>query len=84
MPSKERGVFSMSTIRRSVLRMVASFRSARAEADLAREINAHSQLLEDKFLAQGMSPDQARSAARRMFGGVERAKEHQRDVRSFR
>ena len=30
-----------------------------------------------------MSPDEARRAARRAFGGVEQAKEQQRDARSF-
>jgi len=54
------------------------------EADLAREINAHLRLLEDKFTAQGMSRDDARAAAKRAFGGVEQTKEQQRDARSFR
>jgi putative ABC transport system permease protein len=31
-----------------------------------------------------MSPEEARFAAQRAFGGVEQAKEHQRDARSFR
>jgi putative ABC transport system permease protein len=74
----------MSTSRRFFRRLAAPFRSARAEHDLAREIRAHLQLLEDRFIAQGMSPDQARYAAQRAFGGVEQAKEHQRDARSFR
>jgi putative ABC transport system permease protein len=74
----------MAAVRRLLLRLVALFRSNRAEADLAREIAAHLQLLEDKFIAQGMSRDDARSAARRAFGGIEQAKEHQRDARSFR
>lgn len=74
----------MAPIRRFLLRLVSFFRSGHAEAELAREIDSHLQLLEDKFLAQGMSPAEARSAARRAFGGVEQTKEHQRDTRSFR
>lgn len=74
----------MSAIRRALLRLLSFFRSDRAEADLAREINAHLQLLEDRFIAQGMSAADARYAAKRAFGGVEQAKEHQRDARSFR
>jgi putative ABC transport system permease protein len=74
----------MSAVRRFFLRAFSFFRSRRAEADLAREITAHLQLLEDKFAAQGMSPNDARDAARRAFGGVEQAKERQRDSRSFR
>lgn len=74
----------MAPVRRFLLRLLSFFRSGRAEAELAREIHAHLQLLEDDFLAQGMSPAEARSAARRAFGGVEQVKEHQRDARSFR
>jgi putative ABC transport system permease protein len=74
----------VAAIRRALLRVVAFFRSDHAEADLAREIHAHLQLLEDRFVAQGMSAEDARFAARRTFGGVEQAKEHQRDARSFR
>ena len=74
----------MSAIRRFLLRLLSLVRSDRAETDLAREINAHLQLLEDDFRARGMSRRDARAAARRAFGGVEQVKEHQRDARSFR
>ena len=71
-------------MRRFFRRLVAPFRSNHAEAELAREIRSHLRLLEDRFLARGMSPEEARYAAQRAFGGVEQAKEHQRDARSFR
>src|SRR5688572_14044300 len=74
----------MTAIRRFLRRLLSLVRSDRAEHDLAREIDAHLQLLEDQFVAQGMSAGDARVAARRAFGGVEQAKEHQRDARSFR
>ncbi len=74
----------MAGVRRLLLRFLTFFRSDRAEADLAREIAAHLKLLEDSFLAQGMSAEEARYAARRAFGGVEQVKEKQRDTRSFR
>lgn len=74
----------MSAMRRSLFRLLSFFRAGHAEAELAREINSHLQLLEDELLAQGMSAADARSAARRAFGGVEQVKEHQRDERSFR
>ena len=64
--------------------LVTLFRPGTAESDLSREINAHLQLLEDQHVADGMSRDEARYAARRTFGGVEQAKEQQRDARSFR
>jgi putative ABC transport system permease protein len=74
----------MTTIRRFVLRLRSFFRPGAAEAELSREIHAHLQLLEDEFVSKGMSRDEARLAARRAFGGVEQAKEHQRDARGFR
>jgi hypothetical protein len=74
----------MSQLRRFLRRGVALFRSGRAESDLAREITAQLQLLEDTFVARGMTREDARYAAKRAFGGIDRAKELQRDERSFR
>src|SRR3954469_24141429 len=71
-------------MRRTIRRLLSSFRSSRAEQELTREIRSHLQLLEDQYLAKGMDPAEARYAARRAFGGVEQAKEHQRDARMFR
>jgi putative ABC transport system permease protein len=74
----------MTTIRRFALRLLSFFRPGSAEAELSREIHSHLQLLEDQFVSKGMPRDEARLAARRAFGGVEQAKEHQRDARGFR
>ncbi len=74
----------MPLLRRFVRRLAALFRHDRSETELAREIGAHLQLIEDKYRAQGMSDAEARHAARREFGGVEQAKERQRDARTFR
>jgi putative ABC transport system permease protein len=72
-------------MRRFALRLLALVRSGKAEADLKREIDAHLQLLEDRFVSQGMSARDARDAARRAFGGqVEQTRLRQRDARSFR
>jgi putative ABC transport system permease protein len=71
-------------MRRILLRLLSSFRSSRAERELAREIRAHLQLLEDQYIASGMDAEEARCAALRAFGGVEQVKEHQREVRMFR
>jgi putative ABC transport system permease protein len=78
-------VWDASTIiRRFFLRLLTFLRVNHAETELAREISSHLQLLEDEFVAKGMPRADARLAARRAFGGVEQAKEHQRDVRGFR
>jgi len=74
----------MSRIRQFLMRIVALLRGDRSEGDLAREIDSHLALLEDQFIAKGMTPADAKLAARRAFGGVDQAKERQRDARSFR
>jgi putative ABC transport system permease protein len=71
-------------MRRTILRLLSLLRSNRAEQELSREIRSHLQLLEDQYVARGMDAEEARHAARRAFGGVEQAKEHQRDARTFR
>ena len=48
-------------LRRVVLRLVLVFRSGREEAELAREIRAHLQPLE-QFAARGMSREDAGEA----------------------
>lgn len=52
----------------------------RTENELEREIVAHLSLLEDQFLDQGMSAEDARRAARRTYGGVEQAKQLHRNA----
>ena len=72
-------------MRRFLLRLLSFFGTGRAESELSREIGAHLRLLEDRFISKGMSPDDARYAARRAFGGqIEQMKERHRDARSFR
>ena len=71
-------------LRRILFRFLSFFRLTRAEADLSREIDSHLLLLEDEYVAKGMTRAAARHAARRSFGGVEQVKEHQRDARGFR
>ncbi len=70
--------------RRALFRLLHAFSPQRGDADLAREIASHLALLEEDFLRRGLSEADARLAARRAFGGVEQAKEHHRDARSFR
>ena len=74
----------MTTVRRFFLRLLSFFRPDAAEAELSREIRSHLQLLEDRFVAEGLPKNEARLAARRAFGGVEQVKEHQREARGFR
>jgi putative ABC transport system permease protein len=69
--------------RRYFAKLYNLFHPERAEQELAREVAAHLTLLEDEFQRRGMTPREARLAARREYGGIEQVKEIQRDERSF-
>src|SRR5882757_8454232 len=73
----------MRHVRRFLMRFVRVFTNSRAEADLGREIAAHLRLLEDEYLGQGMTPEEARLAARRAYGGAAQAKQLHRNERSY-
>ena len=72
----------MAHWRRIIAKLRSLLANKRAEDDLAREIASHLTLLADEFERGGMSPEEAQLAARRAFGGVEQAKQAQRDERS--
>ena len=69
--------------RRIIAKLRSLFANKRAEEDLAREVASHLTLLADDFERRGMSPEEARLAARRAYGGVEQAKQAHRDERSL-
>src|SRR6266478_2021567 len=73
----------MKHLRRLFLKFYLLFANAKAEAELVKEIGAHLALLEDEYLRQGMTPEDARRAARLAYGGVEQAKQLHRDERGF-
>src|SRR6266478_9460760 len=53
------------------------------DQDLDAELRAHLEMLTEENIRRGMSPAEARYAARREFGGVEQTKELYRDQRSI-
>ena len=73
----------MARWRRIIARLHNLLGSKRAEEELAREVASHLTLLADDFERRGMSPEEARLAARRAYGGVEQAKQAHRDERSL-
>src|SRR5438876_4300192 len=73
----------MKHLRRLFLKFYLLFANSKAEAELAKEIGAHLALLEDEYLRQGMTPEDARRAARLAYGGVEQATQLHRDERAF-
>jgi predicted permease len=74
----------VARLRRLVLRIAHVFQPSRGDSELDREIGAHLGLLEDEYQSRGMSPAEARRAARRAFGGITQTQEGHRDARSFR
>ena len=70
-------------LRRIIAQLRSLLANKRAEEDLAREVESHLTLLADDFERRGMSPEEARLAARRAYGGVEQAKQAHRDERSL-
>ncbi|MGO8736606.1 MAG: ADOP family duplicated permease [Terriglobia bacterium] len=72
------------TLRRAVERLLALVRRRRLDRELENEILAHLELAERDAMARGLSPEEARRAARRRFGGIDQMKEEHRDQRSFR
>lgn len=73
----------MAHWRRIIARFCGYLANKRAEEDLAREVASHMTQLADDFERRGMSPEEARLAARRAKGGIEQAKQAHRDERSL-
>jgi putative ABC transport system permease protein len=59
-------------------------RQRRIDVDTDAELQAHLDHLADDYVRRGLSPDEARRAARRDFGGLEQTREAVRDRRGLR
>ncbi len=66
------------------LRLRSLFRRARVEQELDEELRYHLKRQIEEHIARGMTPEEARYAALRAMGGVERRKEECRDMRHVR
>lgn len=64
-----------------VLRLRTLFGRARVERELDRELSFHLDQQVQENIAHGMSPDEARAAAKRSLGGVTQIQEECRDMR---
>src|SRR5689334_4051244 len=62
-------------------RLFAVFRRRALDAEMSAELRAHLELQAAENERRGMTPDEARHAAQRSFGGVEQIKERCRDER---
>ena len=70
-------------MRRFLAKFVNVFRGRRAETEMTREIESHLALLEEDFERNGLSPAEAKFAARRAYGNVGQVKELHRETRSI-
>ena len=66
------------------LRLRALFIKSKMEEELDEEVRFHLERDIEENIARGMSPEEAKLAALRSFGGVERVKEESRDERGIR
>jgi hypothetical protein len=66
------------------LRLATLFEKGRRDQELNEELQFHLQNEIEKNITAGMTPEAARYAALRAFGGVDQVKERCRDVRGMR
>ena len=70
-------------LRALIYRVAATFQRRRLDQEFDEEVRDHLNLLEERFIRQGMRPNEAFYAARRQFGGVTQMKEELRERRAL-
>jgi len=73
----------MTRLRIFLFRLWALVRARQMDREIDDEISAHLAEAAEEYVQQGLSPEEARRAAQRNFGGVAQTKEVYRQVRSF-
>jgi hypothetical protein len=73
----------MTRLRIFLSRLRGVGRSRQGDRDLDDEISSHLAEATEEYVRQGLSPEEARRAAQRSFGGVTQTKEVYREVGSF-
>jgi predicted permease len=73
----------MKTIRVFLSRLCALFSQSKANSELDEELETHLALLTERFVEQGMPPNEAAAAARRQFGNSTLLQQRHREARSF-
>jgi len=73
----------LAAMTRMLLRLRVLFRRSHNQ-ELEDELRLHLELLEQEYQHAGMSPEDARRAARRQFGNAARIQEQSRELFSFR
>ena len=70
----------MTRLRIFLFRLRALVRSRQMDREIDDEITSHLAEATEEYVQQGLSPEEARRAARRSFGGVTQTKEVYREV----
>jgi predicted permease len=73
----------MTRLRIFLFRVWALVRSRQMDREIDDEITSHLAEATEEYVQRGLSPEEARWAAQRSFGGVTQTKEVYRQVRSF-
>src|SRR5580692_4090985 len=73
----------MANIREVFNRILSFFNKRQRDSDLDAELQSHIDLAVEENLGRGMSPEEARRRALVRFGGVQQAKEQQRQARGL-
>ncbi len=73
----------MRRLRVFLFRLWGLVRSRQMDREIDDEITSHLAEATEEYVQQGLSPEEARWAAQRSFGGVTQTKEVHRQVRSF-
>ena len=72
-----------SRLRTFIARLRGLLRGRRPDAELDDEIQEHLQLLAERFVAQGMSREEAAAVARRQFGSTALLREDRRELQTL-
>src|SRR5271154_1596976 len=73
----------MGAIRQGINRVQAFFQKRQNDSELDSEMASHLEFAIEENLRRGMSPEEARRQALLRFGGVQQAKEQQRETRGL-
>jgi predicted permease len=73
----------MTRLRMFLSRLSALLRARQMDREIDDEITSHLAEATEEYVRQGLSPDEARRAAQRSFGGVTQTREVYRQVQSF-
>src|SRR6266849_4689322 len=73
----------ISRLRAFAAKVLGLVRPRKRDSEFDEEVHAHQQLLADRFVAQGMSEEDAAAAARRQFGNTTLLQEDRRELRTL-